>query len=1603
MDDIGTPIEQGLVMEKELRPVIAQAVPLQEPILPQQGQINLESFYKDEVARRKVEQTISGQKVWEVIEIAAVAASKESSGSRDEERQVKPRSMMDKAHRQVLLMQARLEGVSDLDRFQELADYLESTVHEYESKDVKVPKGLTEEQGKKVVEDWKAKGWQETYNIYEHQGGKQASLSLNRWVPLRLEREHIKLIKGLISADNSPVELTEGLKKMGFGFNEHRLTSPDEMRRLSEFFIAPHAKEALELVNGISRWDNDLVGQIEFLTQLAQSPDPKAVFSPELAQKVDTLSHALGTRVGVAQIGQFREITSNPDYLEFVAYLTKLKDSGSSYREEIPVFENIVALDKAGLLKPIVDLYRSGVSIESTGYYSSSVPSLRKLFDSYEARSKPQEVQQEVVRYLQGRLALPEVQSFLGDVQRQEFVGLLGDLRGFPLAVDQLSSLDKLFGDGIARGKEAIFVLKTLQGTKKDEGYSISLDTLASVVSHPYRRATFTDKEFPKFLEALEIKTGYRPSEYDLYYNGSSRLADAFNNPVVRQGLVQDSTTEVIRAIGGGIHLFRSEDYIRLGNNPNMVSTINALRGVGCEFSDAFDIPPAHVLEAIANNSGALNKLEFPELKNLAARLAQEFGWKATVYQITDLIELYDDKDLQQQLFNPENAKFIKAVEQDRLSLFDVKQMLDLDPARRDLLVNLVSKFNYYPDFSSYGRGADQREMLTKLIQHEELRNKLFSDNVQEIFKKLKDFGYYRLDPEDIEIVANAPSNFPDFIAELKDKYKYSFQSKDLIPLLQLLANKERVNGLLDILANYDYQFKAEDIANILQLVPYTERLSATVATLNEVMGYKIDVRDSRQLAFIIEGGYTKERLIDLKQIYDKYKDQSSSEFSIGAIQNAIFVEDNEDTIARLESYNYKFNLRHIEHLRSLFEFSDKDTIFQTLDILRDNLSFSYNPNLSQYYVRLAQIPGIGEKLREAGISVAKEDVMQENNFKLFVALRADAALYNHARKLLTDDYFRNIRDAQNRFGQFNRSMLSGEIPDDVLARIFAVSGKATELDRIAFKYGINAEIARAAQNTDWQGSLLQAENFQEANEALTKMMTDLAIPVIYVGLEGEELNVKQNELIKLAGKDKEFDDILEINCRVVGIYGQKYLNKGQEYNVLMGAIRQSLELNLERNSRGYLEKRAELSRHQFDRIFESVPQDVRDRVMKTWLDLAPRRKLRVSGDVVTAEEATLSRLNRIRDIVHTDLSVHLQELFATKIKELEIGVEKGETNGPGAQQLAIYKQYLMTPEGAMRQDVPMMYRSVETFVRNAQAALKNPQTSREEKGKLGKSLGTYQGVADSLKALYRLGTISEERYKARRDYLNEIEKHIGEFSGALKRLKILDPDRRSAETNTRVLEEEVLLDFGKLKTTMAEENISGQTLFETESTVDFRNLARAPEITQSCQRLTEATGFNHAAYSRLLDGSNEMIDIYEMRNGERNRLARSFVELSRIKLTGEDQSRLVVLIDREYVNPQYQNFSNQFSSEMMLHMLDRLSTAPELSLIFDSNRFTANPDVQDVLKARGYQLKQVSGDYFINESNVRLAKYYDSLGGPINVAQSSWKPFSEFFIIEKV
>lgn len=1605
MSDSSMSIEQGVVIEQQPKKQSTLEAPPKEEAA-KSGPVNLEVVYKTELGRYKTEQVVPQKQTWEALEKRA--AETEPWYWQEAYEGYKPRqiSVAEKLRRQTLSLQARVEGVRDIGQFQQLVDYFESTVTERESVNLRLPKGLSEEQKKKEQEKWAAKGYTSTHSFYEYD--KYTSFSPERQVPLRFKREQVKTLKGLMSATNNPVEAAEGLRKLGFHFSEYTFGSEDQVAKLAQLFAAPHAREAIVAAQRVKHWNNEWfadtggygrrtteVGQIDFLIQLAQNPDPQVTLPDELVQKINVISGAMKQRVGVSEIKRLKTIADNPDYLELASIVSQYERS--YYREEIPTFDNMTALDQAGVLKPLIALRHAGVAIGDG--------SLKALFDSYEARDKPQEMQQQVITQLQEQLSDPEIQAFMQDPTKQEFVGLLANITGHPVRVDELKSLDDLFGEGLSKRSEAIYLVKLLYGSEETK-YKPDLNLISGIIRDSNATQAFTDQDFPRFLEDLQTKGGFRPSNYDLYFSGGSKIADVFNNPEVRQGFTQEITLKIIKALhpqGRDVDLYKPEYYIGLAQNPNALRTINLLKDLGCEFGSSSSKPSQQTIETLANSPESLTKLALPEVKDLAAKFKEELKWKVYSDEVAQLLEIYDDKDFQQQLFAPDNLGFLKNMRPNGISLSDVKPLLALDAPTRELFVELASKFDYTPSFG-WDKTLNNQDMLSRFLTDTQLREGLFSEKTQELVGKLRTLGYYHFNPQDTELLISLPSDFPGFVGELKTKYNYYFSERDLGLLNNLQSNKENLYQLLDGLVGSGYVLNLKDLDKLAPLVGLADKMPTLLSDLKEVVGYQFDPKDTQLLATLAEGNFTGERLASLKDLFERYKNQYDGDFGLQWIQRVSVLENSEAVVIQLEqNTGHKFTLYDTESLRLLVNAPDKDKVFAALSVLQSKFSMQFQMNNMSLYVSLSNIPDLGRKLDEAALSLPAGELNDGNNLRLFASLGGEVGLYNHAKKLIYDDYFCGIRDAQNRIGQFMNSVYRGEISDAAVARVFAVSTKPTELDRLALKLGINAEIARAANREDWYGSLLQTSNFQEANEGLTKLMTELALPVVYGDLQSEDFTAKQNELVELAGKDKEFGDTLEICCRSVGVYGKKYPNRGAEFTTLMGGIRQSLELNLERNPRAYLQRRAEFSTHQFDRIFEGFPQEVRDRTTQAWLDLSSKRRLRVSGEVVTAEEATLNRLNRIRDITQTDLSVHLQALFTEKIKDLETVSGQGETNGIGTEQLAIYKQYLLTPKGEIRQDIPNMYRSLETFIRSGQQALRNPNTSKEEKAKLGKSMGTYQAVSDSLRALYRLGTISEERYKARRDYLSEIDKHIGEFSGALKKLRILDSDKRATDVNTRALEEEVLLDFGKLRGTIAEENVLGQTIFETESTVAFRDLAKAPEMTQSCQRLTEVTGYNQAAYSRLVDGSNEMIDVYELRNGEKNRLARSFIELSRVNIAGEEQPKLAILIDREYVNPQYQNFSLQFSTEMVAHMIDRIGTVPEVSLLFDSYRIAPTAQIEELLRQRGYQIRQVSGEYFINESNVKLAKYYDSMGGVVNVAQPSTRQFGNYYLVEKV
>lgn len=948
-------------------------------------QINLESFYENELAKFQAEHATPGKKTWGILEGIAKEQHKHRYKPEVKSWSSRPLSTSEKLRRQALFMQARIERVRNLHSFQQLVDYFESTVNDTQFKEVNVPRGLNEQEKKAVLENWSLKGWKSELSNFD-ETKKKPQLSLSKSTPFRTSREHARYIKNLISPGNNPVELAEGLKEMGFYFSEWKLKDPVKMNKLAQFFNAPHAREALEIARSISNWDNNWFaneysykeqsskeGQIDFLIQLAQNPDPRSIFPPELVKKIDILSKVLNIKVNVDQIKELQVIALNPDYVDFIALLgTQLH----SFYNSIPPFDNIIALDKAGVLKPLVDLYHLGVTVgfsRDSYYTADSSPSFGKLFAAYIKSEDTKKVQQEVIQSLQVSLDKPEVPAFLQNPAKQELVGLITNITGSTIPIEQLLKLEEVIGKDFSKSKELVYILKLVLGNRVGgvAFQDLDLKVIEAAISDTSFMETVTKQDFLIFLQVLQHKTGYCPNLGELYQIGAfknvSKLADIFNNPEIRQGLLQDSTVDIIKAIHpeGNLRLSEPEYYIKLAGNPGMVTTISLLKDLGFQF-DPYRLPNAENLENIANSPNALDKLASPELKNLCDRLGQEFKYKIEHYDIPYLINLFDNKALQEQIFKPENIDFLRKMRPYGINLVELNQLLAFDLPRRELLIKLADDFSYHPGFAPW-RGNKQQEMLDKLLKNSDLRDKLFSKQTIDIIKRLKEFVYYNFDPEDVDHIVNLPSDFPDFLRELKQKTQYSFRMKDVDSLMQISANKENFYKILESLVRYSYQFKTEDITNLSYLTPFTDNLASTVMRLNEVFtGYVFDIKDSQGIVFIMQNNLTTDRLAILKQVYDRHKEYLGGQFNIQNIQSAFFLEQIEDIALNIPDVAEKANFVNLYIDLSKKGQITADNKYAFIEIYKDfnetQTTFSFERMLQ---FRKAEVSPVGRGLED--------------------------------------------------------------------------------------------------------------------------------------------------------------------------------------------------------------------------------------------------------------------------------------------------------------------------------------------------------------------------------------------------------------------------------------------------------------------------------------------------------------------------------------------------------------------------------------------------------------------------------------------------------------
>jgi len=1567
---------------------------------PESGKVDLASFYAAELHRLHGFDGDPSVRIWRSLAERAEKSDRDSvyrQPARAEQSAARKLSAIDKIRRQYLSLQAWRFGAENFDQFNRLAAYLEDTVETFEVKRIKISGSPTEEQRKALLENWSRRGW--VGDEFNYGDGK--TLRLFRRFPVRLGKEEAKNLINLVSAENNPVELLQGLRKLGFEPTSWMLKSDKIMQELGRFLRAPYAAKALEMASAIHSWRADWFsgqqshetnrpieeGQIEFLAELAENPNLEEDFPIELLQKINVLAKAFHATLSVPEINDFRIIAENLYYLDFAEFLAGF--SVRIYRGGAqPLARKIIALDEAGVLRPIVDLYRAGVSLEGP----RDLPSIKDLVYSQEEFSSHSRNFQTTVESLRALLNSPHVQRVLAEKPRRDFLELVASITGSKLSYDRLGTAEQWAGEDFDHAQEFIFVLKLISsaGVESLDYYLKDYQTIGEMARSEGLMSAFTDREFPVFLEGLKSKLGYKPSFFDFYYQGNSVLVNAFSNPKIRQGLLSEDGAAIIKIFkpDGGFHISRAEYYAKLAEAPNVPRLLKALQNLNCDLGDYG--PDEKFLTDLAASEETLAKLESEEVMAFVSKLVGAYGGRVKVERVESLLAIHNDPERRSRLFLPANAEYIKTMEGNASSPSELEKMAEMPLVKRELLARIVENFSYNPSFGYGFTGQDQ--MLTRLLGSQDLQARLFSLEVLGNYKHLSELFGYRLSAADIDSLVSISTEMIDFMAKLKH-YGYSFRIEDINSLLPFLGDRERIYSVLEIVKKYGYRFQSHDSRYLLAIAGHANRLEQMLELLKDGINYKFQVAHSTDLVKLIDADFSHERLMAAQDIYNRYKGEYDARFSFKEIASSQLLLDYEETIKRLQGYGYQVSLTSLYRLEPLLISSNQEELFEVLDVWREELNLGFDPRLSEDLALLAAMPDAAGKVRRAAelFQGAPANELLTNKFRLFTALGAEAETCKRVLKMFGDDYFVQGRDARSRLERFWGMISTRQIPDALLAKIVSVSIKPRDLDDLFLLTSINLEIATSGQNDNWYGSILSAPDFRRAYAEFRKVMIALAIPDIYSDLIPQEISLKLSQMEDEAGRRPEFQDVLSISARSLGIYRSKYPTESGAFQALKSAIRQALELNLAETPDDYHGRRTELSAGQFGFIFESLPSGLREKATAAWLDLSKSRLTRLSGSIVTKEEDTLSRLGLVRDVIQTDVAAHLPELFLAKTGRMANDSEAS----------IIFRQFLFSEDGSMKKDLVDIYESVARFINRAQANLRDPNFSKEEKTKLGKNMAIYRSLSEMAKALYRLGSINESKFKAKRDYLKEIDKYISTLSVGLKRMGLLDPDELDDDVNVRALQEEVLADFSKLKGVMTEENVAGQVTVEVKTTVAFVDLARAPEMTASCQRLTEVTGYNQSAYSRLLDGNDEMVDVYERVGADKRRLARTFIELTKIRENEDEAPRLAVLMDRIYVNSQYHALSDHFEAEMVAHVLDRLSEVPEAAIILPKNFILAG-NIRQLLADKGYILRNVSGQYFINESNVKLTKYYDSLGGGRDVRTSSWFNFENLLLVEK-
>lgn len=473
-------------------------------------------------------------------------------------------SLYDQFRHERLTQEAMFRGAGYLHTFKGLVEYFETTMTDYQQRYERLKKGLSREQKDEILKERAAIGWSPHLTDKD----KYTELTLTKKVPFNITRKNIGALKELSEVIGEPVEVIEALRDAGVYFPISALDGRN-LDSLKALIAAPFVQDVLPLLRGIPNWNrnaldfpsfySDNTDAIDILTNLAKSPDTATTFTPDMIDKIAVLSNAISKTVSPQMLEKYVEIINNPEEFNFLITALNTKHFPSGYNaERADIFGDLEVLKNARLLSPITTLLDSGVDIN------------QQFFGGYAySHDQPVKTQEQVVQGLQELLNQPNIQEYLQDPAKQQFVKFVTSLTGSRISIDNIQNILQFYD----KKEELVFLYdliyknpedrKKLLEQKSSYDKNIPLGVVENILNNSEWVETLTDPTFSNFVNELKEKgLELTPNDfltYNLIYSDrlgrflpGSPLGEIFKAKELIELLGKDTLTTILESVRNG-------------------------------------------------------------------------------------------------------------------------------------------------------------------------------------------------------------------------------------------------------------------------------------------------------------------------------------------------------------------------------------------------------------------------------------------------------------------------------------------------------------------------------------------------------------------------------------------------------------------------------------------------------------------------------------------------------------------------------------------------------------------------------------------------------------------------------------------------------------------------------------------------------------------------------------------------------------------------------------------------------------------------------------------------------------------------------------------